>query len=401
MFNTYTVVKKIFLVDGLSNVSAAQIYEKLLKETSADRKYEFYFVVPEEQIIRWPYKNPPPNVRGIWNHKGFIKKLYEFFKREKPSLIHIFFEIRMFGPLISAIKLPLLLLLIKTLKSKIVLTLYSPFIIKKTSEWVLLNEIPLNLPRSILKILIVLYVKIICGLSDKIIVETDIIKIGLIEFYHVKLDKIIVIKNAVLSQTVELNREKKDAIIKKFKDKKIILCFGVISPRKGQNYAIEAFNLIREKLPNHILIIAGLRVPEFTDYEKKMQGRIEELNLRERVLILGPIEDDEVNIFFEIADMALYPYLPAIYGSGAFSFALQYKTPSIVSKIDTFQEILNGKGALFCEPGNPNQLSELIIKITNEEVKKQLRAEMRFISELRSCENISNEHLRVYQEVIG
>ena len=326
-------------------------------------------------------------------------------------MIHFFFELRTFGTLKSAIKVPLLLYLLKRTNAKIILTLYNPFIVRKKNSWQVVDSIPFNIPTFIMKVLIHLYVKSICGSSHKIIVENNILKSGLVEYFDITSDKINVINNAVPQDIANLPPEQqiKQAILTttrekyndKFSNKKIILCFGVISPRKGQSNAIRAFKIIEDKLPNHILVIGGRRTPEFQLYEESLLNTIAELNLQKKVFYLGEIDEDEVNVLFEISDIALFPYHPAIYGSGAFSFALQYEKPSIVTSIDTFKEILGDDGGVFVDPNDDDQLAEAILKLSTDfKLREEITNNMKTISKLRSCDIVVSKHFEIYKQIL-
>jgi glycosyltransferase involved in cell wall biosynthesis len=252
-----------------------------------------------------------------------------------------------------------------------------------------------------MKVLIHLYVKSICGSSHKIIVENNIVKSGLVEYFDITSDKIIVINHAVPQDKRVILTTAREKYHDKFSNKKIILCFGVISPRKGQSNAIRAFKIIEDKLPNHILVIAGRRTPEFQLYEKSLLNTIAELNLQKKVFFLGEIGEEEVNVLFEISDIALFPYHPAIYGSGAFSFALQYEKPSIVTSIDTFKEILGDDGGIFVDPNDDEQLAEAIFKLSTDfKLREEIMDNMKTISKSRSCDIVASKHFEIYKQIL-
>ena len=104
---------------------------------------------------------------------------------------------------------------------------------------------------------------------------------------------------------------------------------------------------------------------------------------------------------FEIADMTLWPYHPAVYGSGAFSFALQYNKPSIVTSIDTFKEILGDEGALFVDPMDDNQLSQAILNLaTDFKMREKLTNKMALVLKSRSCSVVAQKHLDIYEKIL-
>jgi glycosyltransferase involved in cell wall biosynthesis len=393
--------KKIFFIDGLINISAAQIFLFLQKIISDKKDFELFFLSSKNDAAKWPYTQFPLNLIRIWENDSYVRKLFTFFKNNKSSVIHLFFELRMFGTLKSAIRFPFLLYLLKRTNAKIILTLYNPFIFRKENSWQVIDNIPFNIPTFIMKVLIHLYVKSICGSSHKIIVENNIVKSGLVEYFDITSDKIIVINHAVPQDKRVILTTAREKYHDKFSNKKIILCFGVISPRKGQSNAIRAFKIIKDKLPNHILVIGGRRTPEFQLYEKSLLNTIAELNLQKKVFYLGEIDEDEVNVLFEISDIALFPYHPAIYGSGAFSFALQYEKPSIVTSIDTFKEILGDDGGIFVDPNDDDQLAEAIFKLSTDfKLREEIMDNMKTISKSRSCDIVASKHFEIYKQIL-
>ena len=393
--------KKIFFIDGLINISAAQIFLFLQKIISDKKDFELFFLSSKNDAAKWPYTQFPLNLIRIWENDSYVRKLFTFFKNNKSSVIHLFFELRMFGTLKSAIRFPFLLYLLKRTNAKIILTLYNPFIFRKENRWQIIDNVPFNIPTFIMKVLIHLYVKSICGSSHKIIVENNIVKSGLVEYFDITSDKIIVINHAVLQDKRVILTTAREKYHDKFSNKKIILCFGVISPRKGQSNAIRAFKIIEDKLPNHILVIAGRRTPEFQLYEKSLLNTIAELNLQKKVFFLGEIGEEEVNVLFEISDIALFPYHPAIYGSGAFSFALQYEKPSIVTSIDTFKEILGDDGGIFVDPNDDEQLAEAIFKLSTDfKLREEIMDNMKTISKSRSCDIVASKHFEIYKQIL-
>ena len=393
--------KKIFFIDGLINISAAQIFLFLQKIISDKKDFELFFLSSKNDAAKWPYTQFPLNLIRMWENDSYVRKLFTFFKNNKSSVIHLFFELRMFGTLKSAIRFPFLLYLLKRTNAKIILTLYNPFIFRKENRWQIIDNVPFNIPTFIMKVLIHLYVKSICGSSHKIIVENNIVKSVLVEYFDITSDKIIVINHGVPQDKRVILTTAREKYHDKFSNKKIILCFGVISPRKGQSNAIRAFKIIEDKLPNHILVIAGRRTPEFQLYEKSLLNTIAELNLQKKVFFLGEIGEEEVNVLFEISDIALFPYHPAIYGSGAFSFALQYEKPSIVTSIDTFKEILGDDGGIFVDPNDDEQLAEAIFKLSTDfKLREEIIDNMKTISKSRSCDIVASKHFEIYKQIL-
>ena len=52
--------KKIFFIDGLINISAAQTFLFLQKIISDKKDFELFFLSPKNDAIKWPYTQSPP-----------------------------------------------------------------------------------------------------------------------------------------------------------------------------------------------------------------------------------------------------------------------------------------------------------------------------------------------------
>ena len=144
--------KKIFFIDGLINISAAQTFLFLQKMISDKKDFELFFLSPKNDAVKWPYTQSPLNLIRMWENCSYVRNLFTFFKNNKSSVIHLFFELRTFGTLKSAIKVPFLLYLLKRTNAKIILTLYNPFIFRKENRWQLGENIPFSVPTFIMKI---------------------------------------------------------------------------------------------------------------------------------------------------------------------------------------------------------------------------------------------------------
>ena len=145
--------KKIFFIDGLINISAAQTFLFLQKIISDKKDFELFFLSPKNDAVKWPYTQFPLNLIRMWENDSYVRKLFTFFKNNKSSVIHLFFELRMFGTLKSAIRFPFLLYLLKRTNAKIILTLYNPFIFRKENSWQIIDNVPFNIPIFIMKVL--------------------------------------------------------------------------------------------------------------------------------------------------------------------------------------------------------------------------------------------------------
>jgi glycosyltransferase involved in cell wall biosynthesis len=135
-----------------------------------------------------------------------------------------------------------------------------------------------------------------------------------------------------------------------------ILFFGFIRAYKGLDLLIEAFS--SEKLRNRgiKLIIAG----EFYEDDKPYRDLIQKFNLGNDVLIYDKfIRDEEVSLFFSIADLVVQPYKSATQ-SGVTQIAFHFNKPMIVTDVGGLREIVpDGRCGYVVNP-DPDAITEAI-----------------------------------------
>jgi len=393
--------KKIFYADRFVRYSAI-IFECLQQIVSRNKDYEIIFLGPDDKNIHFLSNQKISNARKVWTPGHYVRKMYKYIKNQKPDLIHFSFELRTFGSLKSAIRFPLLLFLISRTRTKIVVILHNILIFKKNSEWVIFEDLPFKIPKFLIIILVRIFIKTICKFSNKIVVLTQANKLGLIEFYGINKEKIEIIPVGYSSVEKPINLQKKEKFLRQFNDKKIILCFGNITPRKGLENIIKAFKKINEKLPNHILVIAGMATPGFEYYGNMLHQLSKTLNLEEKIFFTGFIDNDEVEMLFDMAEITLYVYCLSIVGSGALIFAIEHGKPAIVSRTETFKEALRENDALFVDPENQIQLSNAILELsTNENLRNQLQQNMKTIVATRSWNEVAHEFYNLYEKILA
>ena len=394
------MTKKVYFIDAFTR-NSHNIFlcmQDLIAETK--KCVQIFFLGPDEKFSYFLSNWKVEDAIHVWTKGHYVRKIYDYIKKNKPNIIQFSFELRTFGTLTSAIKFPILLYLIKKMNIRTVVTMHNILVFRENAKWVVVGDSPIKIPHSLLVILVKIFIKSICNFSSKIIVTTEAGRQGLMEFYGVDQHKIEVIREG-FSDTPQQNIEKKKKFVAQFKEKKIILCFGVITPRKGLMTVINAFGKIHEKLSDHIIVIAGKASPEFQYYEDMLRQISKNLKVDQKVFFTGFVDNDEIEILFDMAQMALYVYQLSAAGSGALHFAAQHSIPVIVSKTDTFTEILKEDQAIFIEPDNEDQLGVAILKLASDEkLRNYLQHGIKKISS-RTWRNVAEDYLTLYEEITG
>ena len=137
---------------------------------------------------------------------------------------------------------------------------------------------------------------------------------------------------------------------------------AAFTPEKGQEIALEAFQLLREKLPQARLLLAGegptLRKPEIT------QG-CEALG--DRVRLCGATEDPAG--FFSALDLFVMPSKSEGLGSSALK-AMSYGLPVIASRVGGLPEVVEeARTGWLIEPASPGALAQAIVDAAGDRAR--------------------------------
>jgi D-inositol-3-phosphate glycosyltransferase len=119
-------------------------------------------------------------------------------------------------------------------------------------------------------------------------------------------------------------------------DYSYLLFFGFIRAYKGLDLLIEAFADTRLRNKKLKLIIAG----EFYEDDTPYRALIKKYNLENEVILYDRfIKDEEVSLFFSVADIIVQPYLTATQ-SGVTQIAYHFEKPMLVTDVGGLSEIV-------------------------------------------------------------
>jgi len=172
-----------------------------------------------------------------------------------------------------------------------------------------------------------LVLKEIARLSDRLVVMSNIAGGILQEVYDVPAEKTITIPHGIPDVPfVDPNFFKDQFGVE---GKKVLLTFGLLSPGKGLEFAVEALPAITRKHPDVVYIILGATHPHVKretgeEYRNSLTRRVHELGLADNVIFVNRfVELNELCEYLGAADIYLTPYLnEAQAASGTLAYAL-------------------------------------------------------------------------------
>ncbi|RKY23359.1 MAG: glycosyltransferase family 1 protein [Planctomycetota bacterium] len=157
------------------------------------------------------------------------------------------------------------------------------------------------------------------------------------------------------------NVKQKYAIPQKF-----IMYVGSLSPRKNINRLLEAFSIIRDRIPHH-LVLTGSKSWKDSSVYRTMRR----LNLSDRIKKLGYVENEDMPVLYNLADAYVYPSLYEGFGLPILE-AMQCGCPVVASNATSIPEVA-GDAAIFVNPLDIDALADAIYNVlTDDQLRRKL-----------------------------
>lgn len=175
---------------------------------------------------------------------------------------------------------------------------------------------------------------------------------------------------------------------------RIMLFVGTIEPRKNVARLVEAYSRLREGQVK--LVIGGAR----GWLCEEVFARVEELGLTGDVLFPGYIPLDELPLWYNAAELFVYPSLYEGFGLPPLE-AMACGTPVITSNVSSLPEVV-GKAGLTVDPMDSDSLAEAMKQVLSDEALRQSMRERGLARASRfSWAKAARETVEVYRRALG
>jgi glycosyltransferase involved in cell wall biosynthesis len=345
-----------------------------------------------------PFRYPFRYIKNVWSSYLYPFQIVRHIITDRPDIVHIQYEINTFGPISSTVLLfPILLLLLKIIKTRVIVTLHGILTFDKYTKEKILPSMFKIIPEFAFRIFSRIFYKVIEILSDGIIIHATIFQKMLMEYYGLSKRKLHVIPHGIDIDNSLQHSKKLDNTLSQIYNKSILF-FGVITPRKGLEYLIEAFKLISLKYPEYILVIAGYEPSYYKGYKYKLMELTKSLDIESRVIFLGFVKDEEIPLLFSSSEIIVLPYTYGYSASGVLSLAIQYSKQIIATKTSFFNEFLKDKeDALLVSPYNSQELARAIEELlTNNLLREKIIRNITLKAQNYSWKNVAKMTFQTY-----
>jgi glycosyltransferase involved in cell wall biosynthesis len=174
----------------------------------------------------------------------------------------------------------------------------------------------------------------------------------------------------------------------------VILYVGSIHTRRNIEQLIRAFQMLCRKISDIQLVVVGKQEYPYLD----IQALVDQLALHNRVILPGYVQDADLPLLYNLADLFVYPSSYEGFGLPPLE-AMACGTPVIVSNNSSLPEV-TGDAAILIDPLNIKDMTDTMYQVLNNEKLRHSMAE-KGITQARkfSWEQTAKETLAVYQEI--
>src|SRR5260370_25072498 len=282
-------------------------------------------------------------LRKVLRVLTYYAKLIRYVATAKPKIIHILWNNKF-----QLLDRTLCMLYYKSVGKRIVLTAHNVNAGKRGGNDTALNRLTLRIQYR---------------LANHIFVHTEKMKHELIEGFVVQAARITVIPFGInnFAPNTGLTPDEAKQRLGIRDGERAILFFGRITPYKGLEYLITAFQQMLDWADNYRLIIADRPETGCEGYWTTVRETIQQDVQRGRVLLRADfIPDDETEVYFKGADVLVLPYRH-VYQSGVLFLGYSFGLPVLAADVGSLKDdIVDGKTGSVFMPEDPVDLAKAI-----------------------------------------
>lgn len=235
------------------------------------------------------------------------------------------------------------------------------------------------------------------GRADRIITNSQNTRTDLIEHYRVDSRKIRRIYPGVPERAGLGERQVGDVLASYGIERPFLLFVGAPMRRKNLDNTVKAFARALESSSIDASLVC-LDGRENTGF--KMRQRAEQLGISDKVRLLDAVDDADMPVLYESAELFLYPTLYDGFGVPVIE-AMAAGTAVVASTTSTLREIAEGYAQLV-DPLDVSALAAAITRCLGDAAHRQrLEREGRRRAEVFSWHSTALETLEVYRSALG
>jgi len=219
-------------------------------------------------------------------------------------------------------------------------------------------------------------VRRIAARSSTVVVMAERARSLLLDAYGLAPHKVTVIPHGVPAVEPQGRARMKEQL--DLTGRSIITTFGLVDPRKGLEFMIEAMQEVRRRYPDALYLIVGKTHPELVRHEgeayrKRLWQLVQDLELEQHVAFVDEyLTQTQIVEYLLASDVYVTPYLdPKQVTSGTLAYALGAGKAIVSTPYSHAAEVLVGERGILVDFRSGAQLAEATLRILGDAVLKR------------------------------
>lgn len=212
--------------------------------------------------------------------------------------------------------------------------------------------------------------------SSKVVVMTERASALLLDAYGIAPGKLCVIPHGVPAMEPRGRTRMKQQLA--LTGRTIITTFGLVDPRKGLEYMIEAMHEVRRRHPEALYLIVGKTHPELVRHEgeayrKRLWQLVQDQDLEQHVEFVDEyLTQAQIVEYLLASDVYVTPYLdPKQVTSGTLAYALGAGKAIVSTPYSHAAEVLSRDRGILVDFRSAPELAEATLRIVDDPVLKR------------------------------
>lgn len=209
-------------------------------------------------------------------------------------------------------------------------------------------------------------IKSIFNNADRVIANSRFTKDELLKL-GVDDEKITIVHPCANSVPKKIDLKKQEEIVNKYhlQDKKMLFTVGRLVTRKGHDLVIKSLRKVIERFPNVVYLVSG-----DGPNKQNLINLTDAMNLSDKVIFLGEISDDDLQIFYRLCNIFIMPAREIKEKGDVEGFGLVFLEASLFAKPviggksgGQPDAIEDGYSGLLVNPNDEYEIANTIIKL--------------------------------------
>lgn len=233
-------------------------------------------------------------------------------------------------------------------------------------------------------------------LSHSVAAANEIVAISqatasdIIQQFNVSTQKVYVVNPVISFHTHDHYQEELSTVKLKFNlPDQFVLQVGRIEYRKNIQIVIKALKLLNDA-SIHYVVVGGK-----TRFHRSLQDFAINSGLRNQVIFLDPVSDDELACLYLLSKAVVYPSLYEGFGLPIVE-GLSFGKPVLTTKGGCFEEA-GGPGPIYCDTSNANEVAKGLTTVLNENLTIQIQEGQQYISRF-NAKDIADSLIAIYEK---